>query len=111
MSHARTCTDARWSPKASAVCERLIGTIRRECLDLVIPMSERHLRGVLWEWIRHYNRGRPHSSLGPGIPEGPSVDKDQGQSKRHSLPERSRIIATAILSGLHHEYQLERMAA
>ena len=54
-------------PKANAICERVIGTIRRECLDWLIPMSERHLRSMLKSWVEHYNRGRPHSSLGPGV--------------------------------------------
>src|SRR3954467_5230020 len=53
------------APQANAFCERLIGTIRRECLDLVIPLSEQHVRSVLAEWVTHYNRGRPHVSLGP----------------------------------------------
>jgi putative transposase len=57
------------TPKANAFCERVIGTIRRECLDWLIPLHERHLRGILREWVPHYNRGRPHTSLGPGIPE------------------------------------------
>jgi transposase InsO family protein len=55
-------------PQANAFCERLIGTIRRECLDFLIPLGERHLRRILKEWVTHYNQGRPHSSLGPGIP-------------------------------------------
>ncbi len=53
------------SPKANAVCERVIGTIRRECLDWMIPISEAHLRSILREWVTHYNGGRPHSALGP----------------------------------------------
>jgi putative transposase len=56
------------APKANAYCERLIGTIRRECLDYLIPINERHLRLILREFVGHYNRGRPHSALGPGIP-------------------------------------------
>jgi putative transposase len=52
------------SPKANAICERVIGTIRRECLDWMIPMSESHLRLILREWATHYNTGRPHSALG-----------------------------------------------
>jgi hypothetical protein len=95
-------------PQANAFCERVIGTARRECLDFVIPMSERHLRATLREWIRHYNRGRPHSSLGPGIPEGSAVDDHASESRRHRLPERSRVVATPILGGLHHEYGLEK---
>jgi putative transposase len=53
------------SPQANSLCERLIGTLRRECLDWIIPLSERHLRKALCAWLPHYNRGRPHSSLGP----------------------------------------------
>jgi transposase InsO family protein len=47
------------APKANAYCERLMGTIRRECLDYVIPLSEKHLRTILREWMTHYNQGRP----------------------------------------------------
>ena len=57
------------APQANAFCERLVGSIRRECLDFLIPLNERHLRGILTDWVAHYNKGRPHSALGPGIPE------------------------------------------
>ena len=59
------------SPKANAICERVIGTIRRECLDWMIPMSAGHLRAILLERVKHYNEGRPHRSLGPGVPDPP----------------------------------------
>ena len=65
-------TPAR-APKANAYCERLVGTIRRECLDFMIPLGEKHLRRILAEWVPHYNQGRPHLSLGPGIPEPAAV--------------------------------------
>ena len=97
-------------PQAKTFCERLIGTIRRECLDVVIPMTERHLRAILREWIGHCNRGRPHASLGPGIPERP-VDDGIGGSNGQRLPAGYGVAATAILGGLHHEYRLERQAA
>jgi transposase InsO family protein len=42
------------APQANASCERFIGTVRRECLDWMIPLNERHLRRVLTEWIPHY---------------------------------------------------------
>ena len=54
------------SVHSNAFCERVIGTVRRECLDFVIPLNERHLRRVFDEWVRHYNFGRLHASLGPG---------------------------------------------
>ena len=57
------------TPQANAFCERVIGTMRRECLDWLIPLNERHLRWILRAWVTHYNRGRPHASLGPGIPD------------------------------------------
>src|SRR5258708_18842703 len=55
------------APKANSVCERFGGTLRRECLDYLIPINERHLKMTVKEWGTHYNRGRPHSSLGPGF--------------------------------------------
>ncbi|HTY64183.1 MAG TPA: integrase core domain-containing protein, partial [Acidobacteriota bacterium] len=58
------------APAAYPHCERPIGTIRRECLDYLISLNERHLRSLLREWKDHYNRGRPHSSLGPGTEAG-----------------------------------------
>ena len=97
------------APQANAYCERVIGTARRECLDWVIPLNERHLRRVLAEWVAHYNRGRPHSRLGPGIPD-PSV-LIAARSQNHRLPCAHRIVAKPILSGLHHEYRLEAVAA
>ena len=97
-------------PQANAFCERLIGTIRRECLDFVIALSERHLRTVLREWVTHYNRGRPHASLGPGIPDRSAHDTI-AESPRHRLPNGCRLVTRAILGGLHHEYRLEANAA
>ena len=65
-------TTPRRSPQADSLCARLIGTLRRECLDWIIPLSEGHLRKILASWMTHYNRGRPHSSSGPGI-SGPKM--------------------------------------
>jgi hypothetical protein len=59
------------SPMANAICERLIGTIRRECLDWLIPISETHLRLLLRERGIHYNQSCPHMALGPGVPDPP----------------------------------------
>jgi transposase InsO family protein len=96
-------------PQANAFCERLIGTARRECLDHFIPLNDRHLRRILAEWVPHYNQGRPHASLGPGIPE--PVALAVPRSADHQLPHRHRVAARPILGGLHHEYRLEPVAA
>jgi hypothetical protein len=94
-------------PKANAICERVIGTIRRECLDWVIPLSEAHLRLILKEWVAHYNRGRPHSALGPGVPDPPNERAIVPKCKsRHRLAAGARVLAKSVLGGLHHEYLL-----
>jgi hypothetical protein len=49
-------------PAANALCERLVGTFRRECLDYLIPINERHLKSMLKEFVNFYNRGRPQMS-------------------------------------------------
>lgn len=98
------------TPQANGVCERTIGTIRRECLDYLIPLGERHLYKVLAQWIRHFNAGRPHSALGPGIPEPPAGLPIELHSHRHKLPPGSTVTSRSILGGLHHEYSL-KMAA
>lgn len=98
------------APQANAFCERLIGSIRRECLDFLIPLNERHLRRILKEWVAHYNRGRPHSSLGPGIPE-PSGGIPELQISGYRIPCDHRVLRSAVLGGLHHEYRLEKVAA
>ncbi len=98
------------APQANAFCERLIGTVRRECLDFLIPLNERYLKAVLQEWVAHYNRGRPHSSLGPGIPD-PVACYRRVQPCGHHIPMGHQVVAKAILGGLHHEYRLERRAA
>jgi putative transposase len=103
-------TPAR-SPQANALCERLLGTLRRECMDFVIPLTENHLQGILTEWVQHYNHGRPHMALGPGIPQPPPHLPTPLQAHRHRLPEHLRVVARPILGGLHHEYRLEAQAA
>jgi len=99
------------SPQANALCERLIGTLRQECLDFMMPLTENHLRRLLKAWVPHYNTGRPHMSLGPGIPQPPVSLPAPLQTHRHRLPPHVRVIARSILGGLQHEYGLEDQAA
>jgi putative transposase len=99
------------SPKANSLCERLIGTLRRECLDWTIPLTEEHLRKTLRFWLPHYNRGRPHSSLGPGLPDPPLNVPVHLQRHRHRFDQSSRVVVHSVLNGLHHEYSLLARAA
>jgi putative transposase len=99
------------SPKANSLCERVIGTLRRECLDFLIPLTENHLRIVTKNWVTHYNRGRPHSSLGPGIPDPPVDLPVTPNKRRHRIPSHCQVVARPVLGGLHHEYGLALKAA
>src|SRR5215469_5738931 len=99
------------APQANAFCGRLIGTIRRECLDFKIPLTEKHLRRLLSEWVRHYNAGRPHSSLGPGIPAEVHRGSVEGNTICTDEQRKLRVISRPVLGGLHHEYVWEKMAA
>jgi putative transposase len=81
------------SPRANAVVERVIGPLRRECLDHLIILDEHHLLSVLRESVAYYNRDRPHRRLGLQTPE-PRPRPTTG-------PIRSR----PVLNGLHHVYE------
>jgi transposase InsO family protein len=95
------------SPKANSIAERVIGTIRRECLDWMIPLSEVHLRAILAEWVTHYNGARVHSALGPGVPDPPDPSALFPKSKsRHRLAAGAFVRVRSVLGGLHHEYSL-----
>jgi hypothetical protein len=59
----RVLTSPPGAPRANAICERLIGTLRRELLDRILIVNERHLRQILTVYLRHFNEGRPHRTL------------------------------------------------
>ena len=88
------------TPQANGIAERLVGTLRRECLDHVIVMNERHLRGILREFAAHYNDGRPHRTLELTPPSGPP-------GARHPPDRHRRVRSRAILGGLTHKYMLD----
>ena len=84
------------APNANAVAERVIGTLRRECLDHLIVLNERHLMDVLREYVEHYNRKRPHRTLALDSPDGrPPL----------AIPDSGQVLSRPVLGGLHHEYE------
>ena len=85
------------APNASAHVERLIGTLRCECLDHMLIWNERHLRSILGEFIAWYNQGRVHQGL-HGIP-------DPHPSVTVLAPAEGRLVAIPVLNGLHHDYR------
>ena len=81
------------APNANSIGERVVGSLRRECLDHIIILGERHLSTVLTEFVAYYNHDRPHRTLGLETPVS-SVRSLSGEV-------RSR----PILGGLHHAYE------
>jgi putative transposase len=87
------------APRANAICERIIGTLRQELLDQVLIVNEHHLRRALTEYLRHYNAARPHRSLGQLTPAQAETQPPQSIN----LAEH-RIHRRQVLGGLTHEY-------
>jgi putative transposase len=83
-------------PQANGIAERMVGTLRRQCLDHVIIVNERHLLRVMHEYVEHYNSWRPHRSLGLTAPKP--------RPRLVRPPDGRKVLATLILGGLHHEY-------
>ncbi len=87
------------SPWQNPFAERLIGSVRRECLDHVIVLNRRHLRRILTSYFEYYHRSRTHLGL----------DKEAPIEREVQGPERGKIVAFPEVGGLHHRY--ERRAA
>ena len=89
------------APRANAICERMIGTLRRELLDRLLIVSESHLRQVLTEYLQHYNNARPHRSLGQLAPaQAGTQPPDPVNLAEHWISRKQ------ILGGLTHEYYI-----
>ena len=82
------------SPWQSPCVERLIGSIRRECLDRVIVINERQLRQLLEHYFEYYHKIRPHRSLSHDSPVPRPVQS----------PNRGKVIEMPVVGGLHHHY-------
>jgi putative transposase len=83
------------APRASAICERFLGSVRRECLDHVLVLGDRHLERVLAEYVRYFNAERPHQGLAQQIPTGAARPANIN----------GRVVETPVLGGLHHAYR------
>ena len=86
------------APKANAICERFIGSVRRECLDHILIMNERHLRKQMKAYVFYFNRARPHQGT-ERIPES------SASNEMPALGQEGRVVAIPVLSGLHHDYR------
>lgn len=84
------------APKANAVAERWVRTVRNECLDHVLVFGRRHLERVLRDYAAHYNAERPHRSLALAAPAAPHETRGS--------PSCSGVLRRDVLGGLIHEY-------
>jgi len=82
------------SPWQNPYVERLIGSIRRECLDHVIVLGEEHLQRILAAYLRYYHESRPHLSL----------DRNSPVPREAEPPSKGMVIAISKVGGLHHRY-------
>ena len=92
--HIQEVLTAARSPWQNPFAERLIGSIRRECLDHVLVLSESHLRRVLTRYFAYYHHSRTHLSLAKDAPDGRPVEP----------PERGEVVSIREVGGLHHRY-------
>jgi transposase InsO family protein len=81
------------APRANAICERLLGSVRRECLDHLLVVSEAHLRRVLNEYVQYFTRSRPHQGINQQIP---ATEQRSGGT--------GRIRCRDVLGGIIHDY-------
>ena len=83
------------APRANAICERLLGSVRRECLDHIMIVSEAHLRRVLKEYVAYFNQSRPHQGIDQRVPDPENTPVGTSEM----------IVSFPVLGGLHHEYR------
>jgi putative transposase len=86
------------APRANAICERFLLSVRRECLDHLLVLHEKQLHRVLHAYIEYFNEARPHQGIQQQVPQGKVTSVPQ--DKRGN-----RIISVPVLGGLHHEYR------
>jgi transposase InsO family protein len=86
------------TPRANAICERFLGSVRRECLDHLFILQEKQLHRVLGAYVQYFNQVRPHQGIKQHIPEhyGEPLPLDH---------QRGKILALPVLGGLHHDYR------
>jgi len=85
------------APKANAICERFLGSVRRECLDHILVLGESHLYRVVKGYVAFFNQACPHQGIKQRIPEGTSSEEKEVR--------KGKIIAFPVLNRLHHDYR------
>jgi putative transposase len=97
-SHIEILKTPYYAPRANAICERFLGSVRRECLDHLLILHEKQLHRVLNAYMHYFNQTRPHQGIKQQIPE----------PKAGSVPAHhasGKVLSFPVLGGLHHDYR------
>ncbi len=86
------------APRANAICERYLRSVRQECLDHLLILHMKQLQRVLNQYVANFNQARPHQGIKQQIPELPVPS-----APWHN--QREKMIAVPVLGGLHHDYR------
>jgi transposase InsO family protein len=96
-SGVKLLTTPYHAPRANAICERFLRSVRQECLDHLLILQEKQLQRVLNGYVVYFNQARPHQGIGQQIPElcrsGPSAENAG-----------NKVVARPVMGGLHHDY-------
>ena len=86
------------TPQANAVCERFLGSVRRECLEHYLIFHEKQLQRLLKSYVLYFNQARPHQGLQQKIPDSSALSTPPPNQP-------NQVISLPVLGGLHHDYQ------
>jgi len=93
------------APKMNSFCERFLGSVRRECLDYVLILGERHLHARLQEYVKYFNEARPHQGIEQSTPQVAQSGETEPDGQITSPELRGKIMTFPVLGGLHHDYR------
>ncbi len=85
------------TPRANAIYERFLGSVRRECLDHLLILHEGQLRRTLRAYCTYFNKGRPHQGIWQAIPDA--------AKKQRAVHPPASVVSIPVLGGLHHDYR------
>jgi putative transposase len=85
------------APRANAICERFVGSLRRECLDHMLVIGELQLIRVLKEYVSYFNPARPHQGIAQQLPAPTVIPPGEAKARK--------VMAFPVLNGLHHDYR------
>lgn len=85
------------APLANAICERFVGSVRRECLDHVLVLGVCQLVRILRDYVQYFNQARPHQGIEQRIPDATPASA--------GVPRSGKVIVFPVLNGLHHDYR------